>query len=88
MCGGENAFPPGELVPVQDESRWGELDTSLRGTCRACGEPIDVSVPADSSGPVSAGRKPSRTEAVIAFVVLAALLLLFLVAVIAMDRGL
>jgi len=80
MCGSENDFAPAELVRLESESRWSENETSFRGRCRNCGEPIDVRGR-------TAVRKSRRLEAVVAFAVLAVLVLLFVVAVFTMHKA-
>jgi hypothetical protein len=87
MCGSENEFPPDELAPAKTGARWGELDTLLRGNCRSCGEPIDVTASASPDGAAPTASTAGRGEAIIAFAVLAALLLIFLLAVFVMDRA-
>ncbi len=80
MCGGANEFAQAELTDVAADV-WGTEPTKqMRGHCRACGEAIDVQVPA---GPV---RKARRAEALIAFFVLAAVVAIFIVSVLVMHK--
>ena len=86
MCGRENDFTPAQLSAVETEPGRGDFDTLLRGICRSCGEPIDIQRSSEAPLAASTGGKAGTTEAVIAFAVLAVLLLLFIIAVLAMGK--
>ena len=79
MCGSVNKFARSDLTDIAEDV-WGtEPKKQMRGHCRTCGEAIDVQVPA---GPA---KKARRTEALIAFFVLAAVVAIFIVSVLAMH---
>jgi len=83
MCGSENDFSSNELSRVVQE-QWGtERDTTLFGNCRQCGEMIDLG---EEPQAVESTPPLRRWEAVAAFLVLTAVLGLFVVGLLSMIR--